>query len=178
MEKILFNNLNLEVTAEEKTIYINGQEITYKPFLPMEEKLILAEEIINHTASDDEPRFYNPGRLEIFQTIFTVKYYTNIDFNEDDLINATVTYDKIITNGIMDALLEDKDCAADMRFVWWELVEQTIDNIYKYMNSALGIITAASQDLIDTTADIEKLNEDISNPNTLTLLKDVVTKLG
>lgn len=178
MEKILFNDLNLEVTSEEKTFYINGQEITYRPFLPMEEKLMLAEEIINNTASDDETRFYNPGRLEIFQTIFTVKYYTNIDFDENDLITATNTYDKIMTSGIMDALLEDKECAADIRFVWWDLVEQTIDNIYKYTNSALGIITAASQDIVDTTTDIEKLNEDISNPDTLTLLKDVMTKLG
>lgn len=178
MEKILFNDLSLEVTSEEKTFYINGQEITYRPYLPMADKLILAEKIINHTASDDETRFYNPGKLEIYQTIFTVEAYTNIEFDENDLIIATDTYDKLTTAGVMDALLEDKGCAADMRFVWWDLVAQTIDNIYKYTNSALGIITAASQDLIDTTADIEKLNEDIANPNTLSVLKDVVTKLG
>ena len=178
MEKILFNDLNLETIAEERTMYINGQEITYRTFLPMEEKLILAEEIINNTANDNETRFYNPGMLEIYQTIFTVKYYTNIEFDENDLITATDTYDKIMTNGIIDKLLEDKECGADIRFVWWELVEQTIDNIYKYTNSALGVIMAASQDLTQTTADIEKLNEDIANPETLKVLKDVVTKLG
>lgn len=178
MEKILFNDLNLQVTTEEKTFYINGQEITYRPYLPMEEKLMLAEEIINHTSADKETRFYNPGRLEAYRVILTVKYYTNIDIDENNLINAIDTYDKIMFNGILDKLLEDKDCAADMRFVWWDIVEETINNIYKYTNSALGIITAASQDLIDTTADIEKLNDEIANPNTLSVLKDVVTKLG
>ena len=178
MEKILFSDLNLQTKDEEKTITINGQEIKYRTYLPMAEKLAMAEEIINNTARDDETRFYNPGVLEIFQTIFIVKYYTNIDITENDLIAATDVYDKIKGCGLEEKLWDDEDCGKDIRVVIWDIVEPTIDNIYKYMNSALGVITAASQDMVDTTADIEKLNADIANPDTLSVLKDVMTKLG
>jgi hypothetical protein len=177
MEKILFSDLNLHTKNEERTININGQEIKYIPYLPMIDKLAFAEEVINRTAGDEETRFYNPGKLEVYQGLAIIKYYTNLELSEDDMLNATETYDKIVSNGIITALNQDEEYFEDMSMTAY-LIRQTIDNIYKYTNSALGIITAASQDLIDTTADIEKLNEDISNPNTLTVLKDVMTKLG
>ena len=57
-------------------------------------------------------------------------------------------------------------------------VAETIHSIYEYKNSAAGILDIISTDYKDTTFDMEQLTNDIQNPETLGLLKDVLTKLG
>ena len=55
---------------------------------------------------------------------------------------------------------------------------EAIDNIYDYRNSAAGIMEAVSRDYSNLELDADKIKGDIANPENLTLLKDVLTKLG
>ena len=55
---------------------------------------------------------------------------------------------------------------------------EAIDNIYDYRNSAAGIMEAIGRDYSDLELDADKIKGDIANPENLTLLKDVLTKLG
>ncbi len=54
----------------------------------------------------------------------------------------------------------------------------TVSSIYKYQNSIMGILDTVTTDYKDLNFDVSELQKNISNPENLTLLKDVVTKLG
>lgn len=54
----------------------------------------------------------------------------------------------------------------------------TVNSIYKYQNSVFGILDNVVTDYKDLNFDVTELQKNISNPENLTLLKDVVTKLG
>jgi hypothetical protein len=54
----------------------------------------------------------------------------------------------------------------------------TVSSIYKYQNSIMGILDTVMADYQNLNFDIDSLQQKISNPENLTLLKDVVTKLG
>ena len=57
-------------------------------------------------------------------------------------------------------------------------ITETIDAVYKYQNSALGILDTIGQDYSNLELDAQKLQEKMNNPENLALLKDVLTKLG
>ena len=59
---------------------------------------------------------------------------------------------------------------------WW--VNDMIDNIYKYRNSALGIMQAITTDYENLNFDSEQITRNLSNPENLSLLRDTLTKLG
>ena len=49
----------------------------------------------------------------------------------------------------------------------------TIEQIYKFKNSALGILEQINTDYKDLNFDIDELEQKISNPEGLRLIKDV-----
>jgi len=58
------------------------------------------------------------------------------------------------------------------------IVEGAIENIYKYKNSALGIMQSIADNYSDLDLDAAKIQEKLADNNNLTLLKEVMTKLG
>jgi len=56
----------------------------------------------------------------------------------------------------------------------WEEVKE----IYRYASSALGIMKSITTDYDALNLEADSIQEKISNPENLTLLKDVLTKLG
>ena len=59
-----------------------------------------------------------------------------------------------------------------------EDITSTIDAYYKYKNSALGILEAATTDYKNLDLEASDIQKKIADPDNLTLLKDVITKLG
>ena len=57
-------------------------------------------------------------------------------------------------------------------------IEETIKSIYQYQNSALGILDTIGQDYSDLNLEAESINEKLSNPDNMKLLRDVLAKLG
>ena len=51
-------------------------------------------------------------------------------------------------------------------------------NLYQYHNSALGIMQAISTDYSNLNLEASEIQEKLADQNNLTLLKDVITKLG
>ena len=54
----------------------------------------------------------------------------------------------------------------------------TIENIYKYKNSAMGILTAISEDYDALNTDATNIQAILADPENLSLLKSVITNLG
>ena len=57
-------------------------------------------------------------------------------------------------------------------------LSKTAANIYEYRNSIYGILDAINTDYQNLSLDAEAIKEKIADPDSLKLLKDVLTKLG
>lgn len=174
MAKISFNKLGLKIDDSVSIIKFNEQDIEVKHYLPIDEKLNLISAVINQSA--DGLKFYNVGKLEVFKLIEIVKYYTNINFTEKQLEDVTKLYDLLSSSGIGDEILAVIP-KTELNFIKDTLFD-TVNSIYKYNNSVFGILDAVTTDYQNLNFDVSELQKNISNPENLTLLKDVVTKLG
>lgn len=174
MAKLSLNKLGLRINDAIKILNFNDQDIEIKQYLPVNEKLDMISWIINQSA--DDLRFYNVGKLDIFKSIAMVQHYTNINFTEKQLEDAPKLYDLLVSSKLLKQILE---LVPDDEYLWInETLQDTVASIYKYQNSIFGILDAVTTDYDNLNFDVQQLQENISNPDNLTLLKDVVTKLG
>lgn len=173
MAKIAFSKLGLSINKEIKEIEWNGQKIEVKQYLPAEEKLELCSLIINESVDDNN--FYNPGRVAIYQDIEVLLAYTNINVTDKQKENVCKLYD-LFHNGLAQLIyanIPETEIGAITA-----IVEATIENIYKYKNSALGVLEAVQTDYSDLNLDITNLSSQLQQGDGIEFLKDVVTKLG
>jgi hypothetical protein len=64
---------------------------------------------------------------------------------------------------------------------WHDIQDNTwsvIKNLYDYKNSAMGILEMVSADYSNLNLDATNIQAALGDPENLTLLKEVVTKLG
>lgn len=169
-----FSNLQLSMPTTQASFKFKDNYINFISYLPVNDKLEMISWIINQSA--DELKFYNVGKLKIFKTIAIVQYYTNIDFSAKDLENPAQIYDLLITSNLYNEIVE---VLPEKELDWIDsTLKDTIHSIYAYQNSVMGILDTVTTDYKDLNFDVEQLQKNISNPENLTLLKDVVTKLG
>ena len=171
---VSFNSLKLSLSDAITHIEWEDQIIEIKTYLPVNDKLELISWIINQSA--DELKFYNVGKLKVFVVLGIVKYYTNIKFTDKQLSNPTKIYDLLINSKLYDKILFG---IPEEEYEWIiTVLKDTVESIYKYQNSVFGILDAVTTDYKNLNFDVSELKKNISNPENLTLLKDVVTKLG
>ena len=179
MAKVPFTKLQACIDGcETKTFYYDRQtnEVYYsvKHYLPVKEKLEMIEKIINQ--SIDENGYYNPLRLRIFTVLEMVYAYTNLSFTEKMKEDPLKLYDILESTGIF------KDVKNVISENDWDIIQgtikETIESIYAYKNSLMGILDAVSNDYSNLNLDAEAIREKIGDPKHLELLKAIMTKLG
>ena len=179
MAKIPFSKLDIKVGAEKVSkTYTNskGEEINYEiiKYLPYEEKIELVSRIIN--LSIDENNYYNPMRIKLYLVLEVVYAYTNFSFTTKIKEDVCKLYDMLIQSGIFDEVLsvigEDEWNSVKIN------VQDTIENIYKYRNSVLGILDSVATDYSNLQLDAQSIQQQLADPNNMELLKAVLTKLG
>lgn len=178
MAKIPFSKLQVKVNNEVTLLSYNnsaGEPVNYevKRYLPFVEKLELVSRIINNSIDDNG--FYNPMRVKLYMTLEVVYAYTNLSFTDKMKEDPFKLYDILISTGIFNDII---NCICDKE--WPEIQENvwdTIENIYNYRNSVLGILEAVKEDYQGVSFDASEINKNISNPENLELLKQVLSKL-
>ena len=106
----------------------------------------------------------------------TVYAYTNLSFTEKMKEDPFKLYDILVSTGIFTDIIDcicKKDWAEIQADVW-----DTIKNIYDYKNSAMGILEMVSSDYNDLNLDAQNIQKALGDPENLSLLKNVMTKLG
>ena len=179
MAKVPFSKLQASVTNQDtKVVFHNkaGEEVIYevKYYLPIKDKLELVSNIINNSIDDNG--YYNPMRVKLFMTLEVVYAYTNLTFTDKMKEDPFRLYDLLVSNDIFNQVIlnmSPEDWATIQEDVW-----ATIKSIYEYNNSAMGILDTISTDYKNLDLDVTKLQKKIGDPNNMTLLKDVLTKLG
>lgn len=174
MAKVAFTKLGLKLNKEVKTFIWNDQEIEIKQYLPVDEKLALIGNIINNSAED--AKFYNVGKIEIFTALNIVYEYANINFTDKQKEDACKLYDMLVSSGLYAEIIAN---IPGSEIEWIEnVVWDSVESIYKYQDSILGILDAVSQDYSELSLDAAQLQNDMANPETLALLKGIMTRLG
>ena len=174
MAKISFTKLKLTKKNEIKTLKYNGEEIEVKQYLPIQDKLALISRVISYAA--DQYNFANSVKLDLFLSLEIMYEYTNINFTEKQKENSTKLYDLLEENGLIDAVISLIPSTEYQTL--YEGVAEISKNIYTYQNSVLGILENVVKDYDGLKFDSKEILGELSNSENLSLVKDVIDKLG
>lgn len=175
MAKVAFTKLGLKRKDEVKTVNINNNVIEVKQYLPINDKLALISRVIN-LSHDSSNNFANPVQVEVIGTIEIIMAYTNLSFTEKQKEDYAKLYDLLEENGITKDLISA--IPEDEYTFLIDGINESIEAVYKYQNSILGILEAVSQDYSNLEFDATKIQQQLADPDNLALLKGVMTKLG
>lgn len=154
---------------------VDDKEILIKTWLPTHDLLQLISRIVNRSV--DEHDYCNPCRVKIVSEVEMVLACSNVEVPDYENADICEIYDYLYANEIIDAVT----VATKETGLWWmvmDSVNEVVDSVYKYSNSARGIIRGITSDLEDVQFDAEAIQEKLGNPENLALLKDILTKLG
>ena len=77
MAKVSFSKLGLTKNTNIKNIEYNGQNIEVKQYLPINDKAIIASNVLNYTIGNGTTRFINPLQVEVYTLLQIIEKYTN-----------------------------------------------------------------------------------------------------
>lgn len=174
MSKITFSKLKLAKKEEIKSITINDIDIEVKQYLPINEKINIITSVLQNSA--DENNFANPMKVEVFLNLEMVYAYTNLTFTDKQKEDPTKLYDLLEENNVFAKVISAIPETEYKLLLSW--TEETIDAFYKYKNSAMGIFEQISADYSGLDFDATQLQEKMADPESLGLLKNIMTNLG
>lgn len=171
MTKVNLTKLNKIKSLDPIDIKIGEETISVVQYLPLEKKLTVMQNIIEQ-AGNNEEGFYNIVKLSVFYTIEMLRVYTNISFTEKQLEDPQKLYDIIVLNNIWETV---KDSIPEKeRDYIWDNTCVLAREITDYNHSALGILKMARADYGETDFNIASIMENIKDPETLGLMKEIL----
>lgn len=174
-QKVGLTKLGLKKNTNLIPLEWGDQIIQIKEYLPMEDKSKVIENIINWSL--DSTNFANPIRVKMNTVLEIIFAYTNINFTEKQKEDRLGLYDLIVSSGLWQAISKEIIKTGE-----YDIIENTtkevIHEIYAYKNSMLGILRTINEDYSGLELNINKLQEEISNPENAKLLKTVIKNMG
>lgn len=176
MAKIAYSKLKLKTDDTIKTISVMPEvDIEVKQYLPVQDKLGLIGRVVEF-AHEQDNNSSNPVKAEVYRDLEVVFTYTNITFTDKQKEDLPKLYDQFASSGVLEAIIKaipEKEYASICCGVW-----NSIDAIYKYQNSVLGILDTIKTDYSDMNFDIEGLQEKLNGLGNLDMLKAITDQLG
>ena len=175
MAKPTFSKLKLQLNKETTPVQIGEQTIQVRKYLPIQEKLELISKVIMQ-AHEPNSNYNNPVKTDVYIKLEIVFAYTDLIFTEKQLEDTPKLYDLLYCNGVIDKVIE-----AIGQNEYDEIrsgVYRSIDSVYAYQNSALGILDNLRQEHDTLDFNIEELQQKLANTENLDVVKEVLSKLG
>lgn len=176
MAKVSFTKLKCKIDDSVKQVKLNDEvTIEVKQYLPVQEKLALIGRVIMQAHEQDE-NYSNPVKVEVFRELEMVYAYTNISFTDKQTEEPAKLYDLLVCSGVLKAIKDaiPSDEKSDIVFG----IEDSIEAVYKYQNSVLGVLDTIKTDYKNMDLDINKLREGIADPELLDLVNGIITNLN
>lgn len=176
MAKVAFSKFGLKPNSEIKTITWGGQDIEIIQYLPIQKKLGLIGRVISQ-AHEQDANYSNPVKIEVYTALEILFEYTNITFTEKQKEDIPKLYDIVYSSGLWQAVVDAMP--TDELDIIMNGIENSIEAIYKYQNSALGIIDLLKGDMetIDNI-DVEGMKQSLVEIAESPLIKEIVPLLG
>ena len=162
------------IKFEEPSIgtIVNGEaSIEVKRYLPVEQKMALIGNIVNNSADDNN--YYNPIRLDMYTVIGIVGLYTDIDLEDTTIAQA---YDILMESGLWEDILNTIP-ASEIEYIKIN-TRKILENIYAYKNSIYGVIEGFNNSADNIKLDSEEIQKNLSDPENLKLVNEILTKMG
>lgn len=174
MAKVSLNKITPIKKVDPITLNIGDSEIIVQQYLPIETKMAMMQDVLN--AVIDDTGHINPVRMEVFFNVYLLKYYTNISITDTMLGDPSKTYDLLIMNDVLDTIIAQipETEYADV----FDFIVEASENVITYNNSVLGILRNVAADYKNTEIDIDKIGQALNDPNQLTLVKNILEKMG
>lgn len=174
MAKVSFTKLGLSKNQSINNVAWNDCIIEVKQYLPINEKLNLISNVINF--AHDENNYSNPVKVDVYTALEIMYAYTNINFTDKQKEDVTKLYDLIVSSGLYAAILEAIPNNEYCDLI--NAIEKSIDAIYSYQNSVMGILDTISSDYNNLNLDASEIQKKIGDPDNMALLREVLAKLG
>lgn len=155
-------------------ITVNEQEIEVAQYMPIQDKLAMIERILNFTI--DNTGFLNPVRLEVFTVLEIISTYTNINITDKMMENAPKTYDSLMINGVIDAIIEA--IPEDEYNAVFDAIEDCAEHAVSYLNSFVGMMKTVTEDYNATKMNVDEMVNILGDPEQMGLVKDILEKIG
>lgn len=168
MAKIGLTKITPIKEIEPVILHINEQNIEVKQYIPLQEKIEIAGLV---TSASTGELGINPIQRDVLTKFYIIDYYTNINFTEKQREDIQKTYDLLeindIINKVMNAIPSNE---IDNIMSWIFVCSQNYEN---YRNSVRGLLEDVTQKYANTELDIEKLVEQIKDPEVGQFLKNL-----
>lgn len=177
MAKISYTKLgiNKEELNKVQTVEYNGQTIEVKQYLPVIEKSELITRVLNNSV-DENNGYYNLLKMDMYLALEIVYAYSNISFTEKQKEDSTKLYDMLNASRVLNLII---GLVPEGEFYYLnKTVHEMANNIVAYRNSAMGIMERITTDYSNLDLDASAIQKELADPNNMTLLKDILTKLG
>ena len=175
-QKLGLTKLGLKKNTNLISLEWGDQIIEIKEYLPIKDKMALIEKIVN--LSLDEHNYANIVNININEVLeITFAYTTNINFTEKQKEDRLGLYDLLVSSGLWEKIYIKLCESKEFEYID-TCIHQMLDEFYKYRDSILGILDTVNADYSNLVLDAEGIQNKLADPDNLTLLKDVVTKLG
>ena len=177
MAKISYTKLgiNKEELNKVQTVEYNGQTIEVKQYLPVIEKSELITRVLNNSV-DENNGYYNLLKMDMYLALEIVYAYSNISFTEKQKEDSAKLYDMLNASRVLNLII---GLVPEGEFYYLnKTVHEMAHNIVAYRNSAMGIMERITTDYSNLDLDASAIQKELADPNNMTLLKDILTKLG
>jgi hypothetical protein len=124
----------------------------------------------------EDANYSNPVKAEVLRDLEVVFAYTNITFTDKQKEDIPKLYDLLASTGILKQIIEaipEEEYSKICCGVW-----NSIESIYKYMNSAVGMIDTISKSQNNAVMDVETIQKTLSELQNSSLLKEIAPLLG
>ena len=174
MAKVPFTKLKCKINIDEIPVQIGEETITVKQYLPIQEKLELIGNVVMAAHEQDE-NYSNPVKAGVYRDLEVIFAYTNISFTDKQKEDLPKLYDMLYSSGIIAEVLKNIPEDEYMEIVFG--VRDSIEAIYKYQNSVLGILENIKTDYSNTEFDVSNLQKTIEDLSKSPIVKEVLPLL-
>lgn len=171
MAKVSFTKLKCKIDDSVKQVKLNDEiTIEVKQYLPVQEKLALIGRVIMQAHEQDE-NYSNPVKVGVFRELEIVYAYTNISFTDKQKEEPAKLYDLLVCSGLLKVIKNaiPSDEKSDIVFG----IEDSIEAVYKYQNSVLGILDTIKTDYSDLNLDVENMLASLADKSNFEVLENI-----
>ena len=158
-----YKDFNIAVKPDMIPVKFNDKTISVRSWLPTAAKIEFIQFVIGHTMNPDHGTF-SPAVIDCFETIAYIKYFTDIEFSDEDLSNPSQLADEIIHSGLLQTVkgkVEFQDSHE-----WNEislLLLDTISAVERFNASFAGTMTAMSGNATELGDQLDSIIEKLKN---------------
>ena len=173
MAKVSLSKITSKKVIAPKLIKLGDTEIYIKQYLPIDDKAALIERVLNNSADDTGD--FSPVRLKVYFALEIIRTYTNINITETQFNAPGKTYDLLVENDVLKKII-DLIPENEYNEIKNDLMT-CAEMIGNYNHSVAGVLKTISSDYNGTKMNVDELLKELSDPEQVGLVKDILTKL-